>query len=703
MNVSTNPMNDPETNPKNNNKKANYFEFRNFFKKIKRFITDKTNKIFKPKKKFVKEPEPGDKNKNVKTKKRPYWIHIIHVILFFIAYLFYFISLNRCFDGEDVCSTRPNWLVLILVTLTISIIISSVLFLMMIYNKVSSLNLVHFIIIFIFFYKFSHETLSDDHGYYNFVGYFSLLWLIILLGLMCHGIYLIIRSKYRYIFFVFVLLLIIFIVVIYYINPINCDDWHLGLNNTYLENNKTKYSCQILLPKACTHKILSWSQDISKIKKLDCALGKKDARKVLLETSNSPYINKNTKRFGYPKTNNDEVGGLDGKDKTILLNYTYDNLIDMDNITREIKYWPESIVDFSQNENGEIKVNLSYNETLSKERKKLEGKLNPYSNNIMVLYIDSTSRALAMRQLKKTMQFLEQFMSYKGGHHEKYPKENFHSFQFFKYHCFRMFTPGNYPILFYGNTKEINDSVLITRYLKENGYVTNYCSDECKKDNTRTYHNLTKSEMYDHQMLLCDPNIVEMNKPIKKCLYGHINSYHLYEYGKQFWMKYKDNRKFSAMVTNDGHESSLEALKYTDDIIYNYLTSLYDQNLLKDTTILMVSDHGTTLPSVYYLNDFFQIESRLPMLFLFVNDRKNVSYYDQYHYLHENQQTFVTAYDFYNTLGHLLYGDKYAEIKNKTDDHDTPKSPKGQSLFNYIDPMSRTPKDYKNMDTNICK
>ena len=88
--------------------------------------------IFKPKKKFVKEPEPGDKNKNVKTKKRPYWIHIIHVILFFIAYLFYFISLNRCFDGEDVCSTRPNWLVLILVTLTISIIISSVLFLMMI-------------------------------------------------------------------------------------------------------------------------------------------------------------------------------------------------------------------------------------------------------------------------------------------------------------------------------------------------------------------------------------------------------------------------------------------------------------------------------------------------------------------------------------------------------------------------------------------
>ena len=190
-----------------------------------------------------------------------------------------------------------------------------------------------------------------------------------------------------------------------------------------------------------------------------------------------------------------------------------------------------------------------------------------------------------------------------------------------------MYTPTNFPILFYGNKREVKDLVLITRYLKENGYVTNYCGDECRKDPTRTFHNMTKSELYDHQMLICDPNAIDMNKPIKKCLYGNIDSYHLYEYGKQFWIKYKDNRKFSALVTNDAHESTLEALKYTDDIIYNYLTSLYEQNLLKDTTVLLVSDHGTTLPSIYYLSDFFQIEAKLPMLFLIVNDRTNISYY----------------------------------------------------------------------------
>jgi len=117
-----------------------------------------------------------------------------------------------------------------------------------------------------------------------------------------------------------------------------------------------------------------------------------------------------------------------------------------------------------------------------------------------------------------------------------------------------------------------------------------------------------------------------------------------------------------------------------------YLISLYDK--IKDTTILMVSDHGTIIPYIYYIN----------------NDRKNVSYYDQYYHLHENKQTFVTAYNFNNALGHLLYGDKYAGIKNKIGDHDKPKSSKGGRLFNYIDQMSRTLKNYEKKDTtNICK
>ena len=46
---------------------------------------------------------------------------------------------------------------------------------------------------------------------------------------------------------------------------------------------------------------------------------------------------------------------------------------------------PEITVDFTNNEQGSMIINVNYNETLSKERKLLEKNANPYSNNLLVL------------------------------------------------------------------------------------------------------------------------------------------------------------------------------------------------------------------------------------------------------------------------------------------------------------------------------
>ena len=172
----------------------------------------------------------------------------------------------------------------------------------------------------------------------------------------------------------------------------------------------------------------------------------------------------------------------------------------------------------------------------------------------MIIYLDSVSRANSIRQLKKTMNFFEKFMSYKGGFHERYPTENFHSFQFFKYHSFTEHTRGNYPRLIYGNDRNTTKLVRITKYLKENGFITSYSGDECMRDNTRTLYKLIIDEVDDRQILLCDPNKENFNKNTIKCLYGKINTEHLLEYTNQFWRIYKNNRKFSLIVTNDAHE-----------------------------------------------------------------------------------------------------------------------------------------------------
>ena len=190
------------------------------------------------------------------------------------------------------------------------------------------------------------------------------------------------------------------------------------------------------------------------------------------------------------------------------------------------------------------------------------------------------------------------------------------------------------------------------------------------------------------------------NSMIKKCLYNKINADHQYEYGMQFWKKYKRNRRFLLLVNNDGHEGTLEILKYDDEIIYNFLITLFKKNMLKETTVLLLSDHGCPMPSIYYFNSFFKFDKDLPMLYLFTYDKKNISYNHQYKYIYENQQKFITAYDIHNTILFLIYGNNYFK---KYDKYSKPiqKSKLGKNLFSRINPK-RTPYNYKSMSTKTC-
>ena len=342
-----------------------------------------------------------------------------------------------------------------------------------------------------------------------------------------------------------------------------------------------------------------------------------------------------------------------------------------------------------------MKINLNFNKTLSYERKKSEISSDPYSKNIMVLYIDSVSRAYSMRQLRKTLKFFEKFISFKGNNNPNFPSENFHSFQFFKYHSHQFFTVGNYPILFYGNHRNESNKY-ITLYLKRNGYITSYSSDFCYNDFIRALHNFTFDDMYDHHYAICDPNYSPPS-PKLNCYYGKLHVEFLFEYINQFWRKYNENRKFSLILTNFAHEGSLEKLKYIDNIIYKFFTNLFNDNLLKETSVFLLSDHGVAIPSIYFLNDFFQYEKVLPMFYLLVNDRSNDNYDSQYKYLNKNQQTFITGFDIFNTIINLIYGDKYG-----TKETDDIISVFGKSLFTEINQMTRSPKNYSSMELYAC-
>ena len=181
-----------------------------------------------------------------------------------------------------------------------------------------------------------------------------------------------------------------------------------------------------------------------------------------------------------------------------------------------------------------------------------------------------------------------------------------------------------------------------------------------------------------------------------------IGNIYLYNYGNQFWGKYKNNRRYLHIVSNDAHENTLEPVKYMDDTIYNFLMDLFNDNLLINTTIILISDHGAGLPSIYHLSDFYSLEQVLPMLFIITNDRKNKTFEEQYQYIQQNQQTFVTCLDVYDTILHIVYGDEYFSFKDKDEDNNSRRAKGGKSLFTKIDAKSRTPKIYDEMLEKGC-
>ena len=503
---------------------------------------------------------------------------------------------------------------------------------------------------------------------------------------------------------VLIFLYLTFLIFLFFFNfqsNFNCKEWPKGLNNTYIENDIKKYGCEIKTPKICPYKIGNYFLDLTRLFNVKCGRSL-SAREKTLKFSKSPYVNKSTTKFGYPLTNKDPMClSVPTRNSNINL-YVRQNLLDMDNKANLNKTkLPEIVVDFSKNPYGEIIINVNYNETISKERKELEKNSNSLENNIMLLFFDSVSRRNGLRQFKKTLQFIEKFMPYKGYSNKLYPNENYHAFQFMKYHSFKYNTGGNYPKMFYGHNRG-EKMVRITKYLKQNGYVTAFSNDICNLDSCYLSREMSQEEIADHEYLICDVNNKGINSMLKRCLYDKIIVSYQLEYGNQFWRKYKNNRKFLLIVNNDGHEGTLEILKYDDEYLLKFLTKLFKENLLKETVVMILSDHGCTMPSIYHFNDAFNFEISLPMLYILSYDNKNLTYNEQYKYLYENQQKFITGYDIYNTIGHLAYGEKYKQIKDKEKSkEDTPKSIFGKSIFTEID-SQRTPYKYKNMERNVC-
>ena len=545
-------------------------------------------------------------------------------------------------------------------------------------------------------------------------GFVAFLFLLLMLDmgndLYSHGIinfvFLIVSSIYGFLFYCMIkiiiesisnknykmLLLMIGVIILgcggfitIYLLLVNCSYWDKGLGDKKIDNDKNKYTCKIIRPNTCYMDMLGYLFDFSKMTNYDC------------DKNNNPLFNDIIDNYilYYDKEFSEDINVLNYP-KTALMNLYSESEGSLDkkvinNITgTEEKDLINSEVFLVRNKrHASIEMNINKNVTLEKERKSLSIP-NAKIKNIIMIYFDTLSRAHFHRRFSDFSSFISDL--------DDLTNNNYASFEFMKYHTFGTegFNPTLLSMFFGKNSFTHEKPIHIISHLKKKGYITAQSANVCSQNLNKNINYEIINDKFDYEniAMFCDPlynlaniknsNIKGINSSIKRCLYGKNSYEYVFNYGKIFWDAYPNNNKFLLLGLFDGSEKSGEVVKYMDNALSDFFFVLLDKKKFHRTALFLVSSTGELKMGIYNkMNTEYFYEKNLGSFFLVLH-RAGIEQ-DIIDKIKINEQSFVTAYDIYDSLlsiGYNCYDDNcWKEIKNK--------SKNGKSVFSLIDGKKR--------------
>lgn len=520
-----------------------------------------------------------------------------------------------------------------------------------------------------------------------------------------------------------IICLIIFAIVYSYnsITKSSCNYWNKGFKDTFI-NNEEKDSCAIANPEICWFKVFDGIFDFPKLTNQQCSADKTfyDNDLLLKNINLHKYYSSELNVNQYSKTSKALYLGFPRTEKYDLIKDTdikkfqkniLNNMIDMSfSLNKKVntsetkfndidndKYFtrPEDVeftIDFrnstSDNPSFIAKLELKKNTTLETERNELRNKeksmknANTASNNkndhidysdlvdnVLVIFIDSLSRAHIRRKLPNLVKYFEKYYND--------PSKEFSSYQFLKFQSLYPGTVANIAAGFYGAFPGSKKGYDIRKKYKEKGFVTlntyNFCQREfmdIEKELNFTYSNPD----HDFVSVFCDPSYTDLENPYKmfsgpygmakKCLWGKQTIEWQVDYIKQFFDSYSNSSKFLTVALEDSHEGSGEVIKYAEESLLELFSFLETKHYLGNTMVVLFSDHGFFMPGSIYqllnLNDFHHEQTLPSMFYLLPRNIKNFEEIDRI--LKANEQKMITTFDLYQTLS-AISGGNYKNTK----------------------------------------
>ena len=589
------------------------------------------------------------------------YIPIIYLML--ISFSLYQKSLKGCDFDESTCLEADNIKKFYkhgFKLFQCSLIVGFIL-LLIFYNLISIFIQIPFIATYAYYFYTYQGVDLKNHGIYNSI----LLTIVSFIIFLCYLYFFklfkfLYKHKIRQFFLLLLSLLSPLFIIYYSVIEIECHNFYRGLNGLEISQKESENSCYLPKPNFCTIKLFDNIFDLSRIvylikkgippipyisnylynKDLYC-INRDNSKTVFYEHANrKKRLNKFGFNLSFPDTSifdfkkHSRVGKFHYKVFNRI--YDYDKRIKKYNNTlnRKKRANPEVVVHFNnETDKGTLTMELRQDKRLIYKRRKLAAKFKVRYDNILFIFIDAVSKNHFRRKFPLTSNLLSKYLMTDLNNDNKNIENNITAFQFLKYNNFRPSTQVNIIPMFYGESMKSQKGTSLIKYFKEKGYITGGSENICHRELFLLEQDKNKKvvfESFDHEnfAMFCDPNYNPPNNRVslfkglfsmmRRCLYGKDTFDWVFDFGYKFLEKYKNERKFLRLGFIDGHEGTMEAIKYLDNSLYSFLDFYIKNYFTNSTAIFIASDHGENMISIHHLlnSDEFLYERTLGTFFL---------------------------------------------------------------------------------------
>ena len=589
------------------------------------------------------------------------YIPIIYLML--ISFSLYQKSLKGCDFDESTCLEADNIKKFYkhgFKLFQCSLIVGFIL-LLIFYNLISIYIQIPFIATYAYYFYTYQGVDLKNHGIYNSI----LLTIVSFIIFLCYLYFFklfkfLYKHKIRQFFLLLLSLLSPLFIIYYSVIEIECHNFYRGLNGLEISQKESENSCYLPKPNFCTIKLFDNIFDLSRIvylikkgippipyisnylynKDLYC-INRDNSKSVFYEHANrKKRLNKFGFNLSFPDTSifdfkkHSRVGKFHYKVFNRI--YDYDKRIKKYNnsLNRKKRANPEVVVHFNnETDKGTLTMELRQDKRLIYKRRKLAAKFKVRYDNILFIFIDAVSKNHFRRKFPLTSNLLSKYLMTNLNNDNKNIENNITAFQFLKYNNFRPSTQVNIIPMFYGESMKSQKGTSLIKYFKEKGYITGGSENICHRELFLLEQDKNKKvvfESFDHEnfAMFCDPNYNPPNNRVslfkglfsmmRRCLYGKDTFDWVFDFGYKFLEKYKNERKFLRLGFIDGHEGTMEAIKYLDNSLYSFLDFYIKNYFTNSTAIFIASDHGENMISIHHLlnSDEFLYERTLGTFFL---------------------------------------------------------------------------------------